>query len=123
HDDGPALPHHAVAELSDGGGLADPVHADEEPHVGALVVEAEAAVVDGESLLHLGLERLDELVTGLETLVLHPPAKLLDEFGGGSDAEVGPDEGLLEIVPGLLIDRRAPEESGECGAGAGEAFP
>ena len=50
----------ALADLADGGGLADAVHPDEQPHVGSSGLVAKRRGRPGEPLLHLGLERVEQ---------------------------------------------------------------
>ncbi len=59
HHDGASLGELPLADLADGGGLADAVHADEQPHVRLAGLEVERPVA-GEPLLDLVLHRVDQ---------------------------------------------------------------
>jgi hypothetical protein len=104
HDHRPALGHLLVADLADGGGLAHAVDPDEQPDVGLAGLDAQRAVGDRQALLEVGLEGVDQLLGRGDALGLDLGPQLVEEGGGGGDADVGPDQGLLQLLPGLLVD-------------------
>ena len=74
--------------------------------------------------LHLGLERVDQLRRrSSRPSSLTRAARPLEQLGGRPDADVGPDQRLLELVPGLVVDRGPTEEAGERAAGLGQPVP
>ena len=116
----------AHAELADGGGLADAVDADEEPDVGGVgqKMELAVAVEDGGQL---GLQGADEFVGVADPLLLDPAPEVVEDPGGQAGADVGQDQGLLELLPGALVDAvpgsHRGEVAGEQGAGPAQPVP
>ncbi len=109
-----------VGELADRRGLADAVDADEHPHVRAarLAVDERERPVGGlEPRGHLGLQRVEQLLRLGDLLRRDTCAKPVDQLLRHADADVGAEQGLLEIVERLVVDRPAAEHAGE---GAGE---
>jgi hypothetical protein len=64
--------------------------------------------VAGEAHLELGLEGVEQLGPGDEAVGLDAVAQVVEEVLGRIHTDIGADERLLELVPGLLVDLRAP---------------
>ena len=65
------------------------------------------AVEPDEPLLHLGLQGVEQLLAVGDALVLDPAREGVEQLGGRPDADVGADQRLLELVPGLVVDLRS----------------
>ena len=99
-----------AGDLADRGGLAHPVDADEQPHVrapGDAVVEVQLAIGPAEALGHVGLERIEQRRRLGDLLGLDPRLEVVDQGVGHGDADVGAQQRLLELVPGVVGDRAA----------------
>ena len=114
----------ALGELGRGGGLPDAVHADEQPHVGVAGLVAQRAVgVVAELVGDLGLEQRRELVGVADPGAPRLGAKRIEQPAGGGHPDVGEEEGLFEVVPGLVVETTGPPpiaETAEGGAAASE---
>ena len=106
----PVLGDEHAGELADGRRLAGAVDADDEDDGGPV---ADAAA--GDAAVHVGLDEREQVLAqpaahgGLvgRAVDLDPGAQRLDELGGGLDAEVGGDEGVLDLLPRLLVELAA----------------
>ena len=103
----------APADLADRRRLADAVDADEQPHVGGAGVEAQGAVTRAEVGLHLLLQRLEELDGVGDAALGDGRSQPVEQLGGGGEPDIRPDQGLLEVVPRLLVDLPAGEDRPE----------
>ena len=99
-------------DLADGGGLAGAVDADDEDDAGLAV-----GARDLEPAIHVGADELDQLlaqhgagVVRLAALDPEPGAQPLDERLGGCDADVGGQQGVLDGLPGVLVEPVAAQE-------------
>ena len=84
--------------------LPTPLTPDEQPDVGHAGLDAQGAVGDGEALLEVVLQGVDQQLGGLDVLGLDLGPELVEQGGGGGDADVGPDQGLLQLLPRLVVD-------------------
>ena len=109
HDDPAALGLLLAGDLADGGGLADAVDPDEQPHVGRARLVAQAAVAARQLVLELGLQPIQQHLGVGDRLGLGRGPQLVEDLAGGGHADVGPDERLLQLVPRL---RRRPSGTG-----------
>ena len=106
-------------DLADGGGLADPVDADEQPHVdgvggtGAIELAAQRAVRSGQARDHLVAQSVDELPGCFDALVGDLGAQVLEQVVSDADPDVGTQQRLFEIVPRLVGDRGAAEDAAD----------
>ena len=111
------------ADLADRRGLADTVDADEQPHVGTTwyVLEVERAISARQTVDHLGLQRVEELRGFGDLLRLHLHTQTSEQIVGHSNADIGAQQRLFEVVPRLVGDaasRADPEQgSGQRTAG------
>ena len=113
--------HHAAAvgdehpgELAGGGGLAGAVDADD--HHDARGVARPRSVLHG--AVEVGAEQREQLLaqqraqlvgrTGAEHL--DALAQPLDQLLGGRDADVGGEQGVLDLLPGVLVEVLAGEQ-------------
>ena len=72
------------------------------------------AVVDRQPRLHLVLDRVDELRAVSRGRRPSPRARTESSSSVvGADADVGADQRLLEVVPGLLVDLRPGEDAAD----------
>src|SRR3954471_7707853 len=107
------LGHEDAGELPDGRRLAGAVDPDDEDDRGALT---DAAARD--PTVHVRLDEREQVFPqpgadgGLvgRAVDLDPGAERVDELGGGLDPEVGGDEGVLDLLPGLLVEPAAREQ-------------
>ena len=82
----------------------------------------------GEAGLELGLERLEQRA-GIGDRPARRPVvrRSFEEVGGRADADVGPEQGLLEVVPRLLVDLGPGQDrthvAGHDRAGLGQPLP
>ena len=94
-------------QLAHGGGLARPVHPDHH-HNGRVALSGGQVQAPVEVRLHKFQEFGAQHLTGTfgvrHTVDAQFPTQCLGEFRGGSDSQVGGDQGGLEVVPGLGID-------------------
>jgi hypothetical protein len=70
-------------------------------------------VLAAEARLQLGLQRGEELVAVLKALLLDLRPQVVEEVLGGLDADIGPDERLFDLVPGVLVDLAAPGQGAD----------
>ena len=89
-------------QLADGGRLADTVDPDDQPDVGRRPpCRRSAARGPGgvEQLTDGAPERLEQVVAAGDLLGVHLGPELVEQRGGRRDADVGPDERLLQRRP------------------------
>jgi hypothetical protein len=99
------LPERALGELGDRGRLAGAVDADDQRDPGAGSAERRLRGVE-EQDRHPVDQHLAELQDVERLAPLEVPADLLDQLETGLDAEVGPDQRLLQVLQGLLVEGR-----------------
>jgi hypothetical protein len=129
--DGAVRGHEHAGELADGGGLAGAVDPDHEQHGGDLGAVGGGATGRGQAPVQARVDECDELlaqhlahggdVVGAEHLDATP--EVLEHLVGRGRAEVGHQQRLLDLVPGVLVHGGAGEEGEDAaaeGAGAGE---
>src|SRR5690606_13415734 len=94
-----ALALKVAGELSDGGGLADAVDADDEDHAGRGRERERAATLrGGEDLADVGFERGPDPRGIVELALLVALAERLQDLRRGADAEIGGEEDLFGVV-------------------------
>lgn len=109
----PVSDHHA-GDLTDGRGLADAVHANDQHHAGVAVAAGglQFAVHVGANNLHeLFVEHLLHGCGVARTLNAHALLQRLHQAGGRLGAEVGEQQSFLNFVPDVLVDAVAGEQS------------
>ena len=93
------------ADLADGGGLADAVDADEQPHVrarrGRSSKCSERSAPDSRSTIS-ACSASSSCVRLGDLLRLHPGPQAAEQIVGDAHADVGAQQRLLEVVPGLV---------------------
>ena len=110
----------ALAQLADGGGLAHAVDADEQPHRRRLRRRSAGIRSKPDSrALSSVLQRVEQLLGVGEPLGLDPGPQRVEQLGGRLDADVGPDQRLLELVPGLVVDPAPGPDRAEVARAAG----
>ena len=129
-DDAPAVTDEHAGDLADGRRLARPVDADDEDDAGQPVVpvDMEGAVEvgpeDGDQLPH---QQLPEVLPRCGGQHHRLGAQPLDDLGRRGDADVGGQEGLLELLPVVLGELLAGEDgeqpAAERGLRAGQPRP
>ena len=121
--------HHRLAvadqrpgELADGRGLSRAVDADHEddrrPPLVALRPQrpARLGVHLGEQF---GAEHGPHLLGGLRTLDLHPGPQVRHDLPGRRDADVGRDQDLFDLVPGVVVEPVPGQQAEQRGTEAG----
>ncbi len=106
-DDGVAVGDQDAGELAGGGGLAGAVDADDHHDAGAAV-----GVLRVHGAVHLGTDQRDQLLAeqsaqllgGAGAEHLDPLAQPVDQLLGGLDADVGGEQGVLDLLPGVLVE-------------------
>ena len=129
-DDGLVVGHEDAGQTADRRGLADAVDADHEDDA-RLAVDA----VGSDATIETRVDELHELlaqsrpccVRRADALDAYPGPQGVDELRGGSDAHVGGEERLLELLPRGLVETVATEDGQESlpqrGLGAGQTRP
>src|SRR6478672_5274766 len=124
------LGHEDAGELADGRRLAGAVDAHDEDDGGPV---ADAAARD--ATVHVGLDECEQVLAepaadgGLVggAVDLDPGAQRVDELHGRLDAEVRGDEGVLDLLPRLLVELAAREQGEQAlpdrGVGPGQTRP
>ena len=105
--------HHA-GNLADRGGLTDAIHADDQHHAGVAVATGGLQLA-----VHVGADNLHELFAEhllhgggvARTLNAHTLLQRLHQAGGRLGTEVSEQQGLLNLVPDVLVDAVAGEQS------------
>ena len=99
-------------DLADGRGLAGAVDAHHEHHAGGAVGSG-----DLQPAVHAGVDEADQLfaqhalgVRGVPALDPQPGAQALDQLLGGRDTDVGGQQGVLDGLPGVLVEAVAAEQ-------------
>ena len=95
-----------AADLSDGGGLAHPVHPDEQHHRGP-GGQIQSGVPHGHGVSDAAAHTGPRLLHRLDVLLLHPAAQLLHKLQGGVHPRVRQDQGLLQFVVKVVGEFRA----------------
>ena len=110
--DGEVLGDEDARDLADRGGLAGAVDADDEHDTGVAV-----GAGDLDAAVHVGADELDELlaqhrarVGRLPALDPEPLTQPLHEGLGGGDADVGGEQGVLDLLPGVLVEAVAAQQ-------------
>ena len=109
HDDRAPAVELLAGDLADGRGLAHAVDTHEEPHVGPAGLEAHRAVALGQKALQLGLEAVEQDLGISDALVGGRGAQVGEHPLGGRHTHVGTDQGLLELIPRLVVDLARPD--------------
>ena len=105
--------HHA-GDLTDRGGLTDAVHANNQHHAGVAV-----ATGGLQFTVHVGANNLHELLTEhllhggrvARTFNAHALLQRLHQAGSRLGTQVGKQQGLLNLIPDVLVDAVAGEQS------------
>src|SRR5262245_37689867 len=105
HERGVTVVDLAPGELGDGRGLPCPVHADEQPHRRPADGVVQGSVAPGEVVDDLRPQQRDELLRIVDPLGGGAGTELVDEAGRRRHADVGDQQGLLDAVPRLVVDR------------------
>ena len=126
----PARLHLAQGELADRRGLADTVHADEEPHRRSVAVrEGKRLDIALEHRDEIVLKRLEESwgVGGGKVAAAQLRPKISEDPRRGRDTHVSEDERLLELLEGRFVDALAAadliEVARQQASGASEPLP
>ena len=109
---GEVLGDEDAGELADGGGLAGAVDADDEDDAGLAVGAAHL-----QAAVHGRVDELEQLFAeygagvGVRTaLDAQPGPQSLDQLGGRRDPDVGGQQGVLDGLPGVLVEAIAAEQ-------------
>ena len=112
HDDGTTVAAQEACELADRGGLAHPVDTDDQYDRWPLA-ELEGGVEAHEAFFD-ALAQHPLQVGGIGRVVASDlGAQLGDDGVGEVRSEVGRDEGVLEVVPGVVVDGLLREHAAE----------
>jgi hypothetical protein len=101
---GASLAGEAPGELAGQGGLADAVDAHQQRHPRLLGAGLEAGAPPPQQLDRRPLERFPQVEIGLAP---HALLRQLDQALGGGGSDVGGEQGLLQLEPGLGAHRPA----------------
>ncbi len=102
-DDSAAVVLEPCGQLGDGGRLSGPVDTYHEDH-GRFALEMQPAVLVAELCPQLGCERL----TGLFGRLGGGRSDPGDHRGRGLQTDVGTEQRLLEVIPGVIVETGAP---------------
>ena len=117
--------HLLVADLADGGGLADAVDPDEQPHVGAALGSrrSERSAPARRAFSCAFEQRRGAAPGSVMPCVLGLAAQLVEDAIVASTPDVGPDQRLLQLVPGVVVDGRARQDRAERAGERSRASP
>ena len=102
--DGAALGDEHARQLADRRGLAGAVDADDQHDAGPT---GHGSGV--QRAVHVGADQRQQLLAqhvagdGVRALHAQPGPEVVDQLGGGGDADVGGEQGVLEVLPRLLV--------------------
>ena len=124
-----ALLGQGQGQLAHGGGLAGAVDADDQHDPWSLLVgeqvEGEGPVRGADGVQQLGPEQLAQ-GRAAGPLGPGPGPQALDQLAGGGHADVGRQQGLFQLLPGLVVvgapGQQAGHAAGQGGPGAAEAL-
>ena len=104
----------ALRDLRNGSGLPHTVHAHEHPHVRLARIGRERAVAGRVEELDqlVAQDRHDHVGVG-DPIGSSPFPHRVEHAGGGRQADVGEEQRLLELLPGVVVDAAAAPDRGE----------
>ena len=114
-DDAATVVGEELRELADGRGLADAVDTDDE-HDRGTVAQEQGRVEFDQAFLEVFAQHPLEVDRVGGAVLRDAGAQVLDDRVGDVGAEVGRDQGVFEVFPGLLVDSFAREHAAQ-GAG------